>query len=204
MSTFDGDWFRKQLDAKGLSQAALARHLGLQPSAIVKLFNGMRRLKIDEAEKIGRFLGFPAEEVLRHAGVALTGNLKIDLSLDLIIDDAGNVKAAPALTIAGDTMARLKSNIPVQSEARYQVAQVRSPKGNLWQLDDNLVLFEEPTRLAPGPAGTMSIAKLRDGSMVMGKVIDWRKTGEATMKLVSGDSKKVEIAAATPVLLIVP
>src|SRR5437764_11747899 len=61
-------WFYDSLARIGASQADLARHLRLAPSAVSRMLNGERQVKLLEATQIASFLGVPPEEVLRHAG----------------------------------------------------------------------------------------------------------------------------------------
>ncbi|HVC50513.1 MAG TPA: S24 family peptidase [Stellaceae bacterium] len=63
----DAAWFHEALQRAGASQADLARHLGLAPSAVSRLVKGERQIKALEAVQIAAFLGVPPDEVLRHA-----------------------------------------------------------------------------------------------------------------------------------------
>lgn len=64
----DAMWFQQALDRAGASQADLARHLRLAPSAISRMLKGERQMKLTEAVQVAAFLGVSQEEVLRHAG----------------------------------------------------------------------------------------------------------------------------------------
>ena len=64
----DTMWFQGALDKAGASQADLARHLGLAPSAVSRMLKGERQMKLLEAVQTAAFLGVSQEEVLRHAG----------------------------------------------------------------------------------------------------------------------------------------
>lgn len=64
----DTIWFHNALERAGRSQADLARHLGLPPSAVSRLLRGERQVKLLEAVQIAQFLGVPQDEVSRHAG----------------------------------------------------------------------------------------------------------------------------------------
>lgn len=200
----DGEWFRKKLEAKRKSQAALARHLEVPPSTVTKMLNGSRKVKLDEADQIARFLSVSTEDVLSHLGVEFGGDTK-KLSISSVIDGAGVVRPSPApLEVSTETMDMLKANIPRDRRDNFQVAQIRATKGSLGLLDDTLLLFEEPQKMTPGRASVLSVSKLRDGTMVLGKVKEWRTTGEATIETMNGEKSNVNIAASTPVLLIVP
>jgi transcriptional regulator with XRE-family HTH domain len=64
----DTNWFQEGLDRAGVTQADLARHLGLAPSAVSRMMRGERQMKLLEAVQIALFLDVSQDEVLRHAG----------------------------------------------------------------------------------------------------------------------------------------
>jgi phage repressor protein C with HTH and peptisase S24 domain len=63
----DGSWFNQALVRVGSSQADLARHLRLAPSAVSRMLKGDRQMKPLEVVHIAAFLRVPEDEVLRHA-----------------------------------------------------------------------------------------------------------------------------------------
>jgi transcriptional regulator with XRE-family HTH domain len=63
----DGFWFHQALERAGASQADLARHLRLAPSAVSRMLKGERQMKQLEVVHIASFLRVSVEEVLRHA-----------------------------------------------------------------------------------------------------------------------------------------
>ena len=63
----DTAWFLSQLERAGLSQADLARHLRLAPSAVSRMLKGERQMKLLEAAQTADFLGLSQDEVLRRA-----------------------------------------------------------------------------------------------------------------------------------------
>jgi transcriptional regulator with XRE-family HTH domain len=64
----DTGWFQQALERAGATQADLARHLRLAPSAVSRMIKGERQMKLLEAVQVAGFLGLPEEEVLRRAG----------------------------------------------------------------------------------------------------------------------------------------
>src|SRR5580704_17778827 len=64
----DAIWIQQTLERAGASQADLARHLRLAPSAVSRMVKGERQMKLLEAVQIAAFLGVSQDEVLRHAG----------------------------------------------------------------------------------------------------------------------------------------
>jgi phage repressor protein C with HTH and peptisase S24 domain len=63
----DGSWFHQALERIDATQADLARHLRLAPSAISRMLKGERQMKPLEVVQIASFLRVPEEDVLRHA-----------------------------------------------------------------------------------------------------------------------------------------
>src|SRR5207237_5184348 len=63
----DGSWFNQALTRVGASQADLARHLRLAPSAVSRMLKGDRQMKLLEAAHASAFLGVSQDELLRHA-----------------------------------------------------------------------------------------------------------------------------------------
>lgn len=64
----DAAWFSGALERVEASQADLARHLGLAPSAVSRMLKGERQMKLGEAIQIAAFLGVTRDEVLERAG----------------------------------------------------------------------------------------------------------------------------------------
>jgi phage repressor protein C with HTH and peptisase S24 domain len=63
----DVSWFAQALERIGATQADLARHLRLAPSAVSRMLKGERQMKQLETVQIAGFLGVTPEDVLRHA-----------------------------------------------------------------------------------------------------------------------------------------
>jgi len=66
----DAMWFQQALERAGTSQADLARHLRLAPSAISRMLKGERQMKLLEAVQVSAFLGVSQEDVLRQLNPA--------------------------------------------------------------------------------------------------------------------------------------
>lgn len=63
----DALWFHQSLERIGATQADLARHLRLAPSAVSRMLKGERQMKQLETVQVAAFLGVSPDEVLRHA-----------------------------------------------------------------------------------------------------------------------------------------
>jgi hypothetical protein len=79
------EWVRQGLKKPGKSQSGLARHLGLDPSAINKLVNGKRILKGPEIGPTAEYLEEPPPALEPMATV--NGSITRP-SLDAILSDA--------------------------------------------------------------------------------------------------------------------
>lgn len=75
----DTIWFQQALDRAGLSQADLARHLRLAPSAVSRMLKGERQMKLLEAVQVAQFLGVSQDEVLHRAGEAAEPGPRLSL-----------------------------------------------------------------------------------------------------------------------------
>ena len=65
----DRDWFKDELKHQSKTSQQLAKYLGLDPSAVARLWSGDRRLLPDEAIKMSEFLGHPLDVILDKAGL---------------------------------------------------------------------------------------------------------------------------------------
>src|SRR5437773_12441519 len=63
----DTAWFLAALERAGVSQADLARHLRLAPSAVSRMPKGDRQMKLLEAAQTASLLAVSPDEVLRRA-----------------------------------------------------------------------------------------------------------------------------------------
>ena len=68
----DGRWLDDRLDLRGSNRAGLSRALGRDRSAVTKLVQGKRQLKLREVEVVAAHLGCPRETVMTWAGLGPT------------------------------------------------------------------------------------------------------------------------------------
>lgn len=69
----DPAWFQEQLRKKGKTNAALAKLLGVDRSAVTNMWKGRRRMKVEEQDKIAQFLGVSLQEIVAHWGEKSVG-----------------------------------------------------------------------------------------------------------------------------------
>ncbi|MET3612072.1 transcriptional regulator with XRE-family HTH domain [Rhizobium aquaticum] len=68
----DSEWFYRQLEKDGRSLRAMARALGLDPSAVSRMLKGERKMSADEQDGIAGYLGVSINEVAaRRRGEAV-------------------------------------------------------------------------------------------------------------------------------------
>jgi plasmid maintenance system antidote protein VapI len=73
---FNKPWFISRLQAIKLSQRRLAKMIDLDPSAVTLMFNGRRRITSDEVHKIANLFNVGVQEVMRHAGIDVTDDVR--------------------------------------------------------------------------------------------------------------------------------
>lgn len=68
----DSAWFYQQLEKEGRSLRAMARVLGLDPSAVSRMLRGERKMSAEEQDGIAAYLGASLSEVAaRRRGAAV-------------------------------------------------------------------------------------------------------------------------------------
>src|SRR5215470_15975309 len=104
----DAIWFQQALDRAGVSQADLARHLRLAPSAISRMIKGERQMKLAEAVQVAAFLGLSQDEVLRHAST----------EMEPVPRSGPPRRGRPPRAVGGTPVAARGEPIPIRSTER--------------------------------------------------------------------------------------
>lgn len=103
-SKLNAQWFQSELKAKNITQRALAKALGLDPSGVTLIFTHKRRLRLDEAPVVANLLGASLDDVLLNAGIAnqgmrLEGSVKVigavNAEFEVLIGKAKGPKSVP-------------------------------------------------------------------------------------------------------------
>ena len=105
----DTAWFLAALDRAGASQADLARHLRLAPSAVSRMLKGDRQMKLLEAAQTASFLGVSQDEVLRRASGEMPGGQQ---------PEGPRRRGRPPLAATAMRSATGTEPIPIRSAAR--------------------------------------------------------------------------------------
>jgi len=205
-SAVDKKWFFDKLDEQRKSVRGLARHLDLDASAVSRMLSGTRKMQIDEAHNIARFLNAPVQEVMRHAGVAkdLDG-LPTRILLAATIDEKGFVsRLKDPKPLPQSVIDRASSAISGKGNGRVIAAQIRASKGPLAMWDDAVVLFDPTDRVDNEAIGSLAVCRKMDGNQVLVRVERARKTGEATVRCANDVQLDVTLDTASPVIAVIP
>ena len=212
MAEIDGAWFHNQLDDRGQSLRALARHLGKDASAVSRTFSGKRRMTMEEAAEIAAFLGVPVTEVMRHAGIAGRAGtpgygegLGPKILLSATIGEDGEVcSLAEPQPLPQAVLDKAQLAIGAGRNRAIIAAQVRASSGPLSIWDDAVLLFAPADSIEPGAIGALSICGLKGGKQILVKLDRARKTGEARVVSPAGKIEEAVLTTATPVLVLIP
>ncbi|MBB3590561.1 transcriptional regulator with XRE-family HTH domain [Rhizobium sp. BK529] len=206
MAEIDGDWFHRQLEGKGQSLRALARHLGKDASAVSRTFSGKRRMTMEEAAEIAAFLGVSVTDVMHHAGItADREGLGPRIPLSATIGEDGEVRPLPESQPLPQAV--LDRALPAIGASRHHTiiaAQVRASSGPLSIWDDAVLFFAASDGIEPGAIGALSICGLKGGKQILAKLDRARKTGEARVVSPAGKSEEVTLVMGAPVLVVIP
>lgn len=152
----DTDWFRLRMEIQKISQRKLAKAIGMDPGALSLTLRGMRKMQIDEANRIAQVLLVPTVEVIRAAGIEELSGEKtvpvvgyVDIDQTVIIDEQNPVArvASPPDLPAGSMAVQFKPGYP----------------GGF--LPDALAFFQKPSGVSHDAIQRFSIVKEKDGSI---------------------------------------
>lgn len=152
-------WFRDRLADKEMSQRGLARMLDIDPAAASLMLRGKRRMTPHEAHQIAVILGVPLNEVMRHAGIEVTEDVR-RVPVASFVDEHGVVTSMPVGT--HDTVMG-PADCPVGTYA----VQVRSHAS----IKDGWLLFVTPAqRPAAENADQLCLVATTEGKQVLAVV----------------------------------
>lgn len=193
----DTKWFRDRLADRGMSQRALARHMGLDAAAVSLMLRGRREMKLTEAAEVARLLGVPAEDVIEAAGVRMSSG-GAEVPVVGWVDGQSEMHWEPT----GDKVLHPGGQLP-PTISGVQCRTAGSPLAHM----DGWMLFgcaDAPKGVQADAIGRLSFCRLKNGviflavpqrSYTRGR---WDLTGPAT------SAKGAQLEWAVPVLLIQP
>lgn len=205
MTKIDRDWFIDTLADQGKSVRGLARHMGVDASAASRMLSGKRKMRMDEAGIIARFLGASVTEVLAHAGVAIDlDGQPTRVVLAAIINGDGVLERLPeARPLPQSVIDRAQAALGGRNSS-VVAAQVRAPTGPLSILDDAVILFSPSENVSHDAIGSLSICRLREGQQILARIERARKTGEARVIGIDGIGHEIVLTTASPVIALIP
>lgn len=205
MATIDKAWFMEQLQNQGKSVRGLARHMDLDPSAVSRMLSGERRMRMEEAAEIARFLSAPVNEVINHAGVAidLDGRPTRIILTSVITETGAMERLTDPRALPQSLIERAQAAVHGVNETVI-AAQIRATDGPLVLWDDAIVLFRPTETVSHDAIDALAICRLHSGEQILAKIERARKTGEARVLDVANTRREVVLQTATPVLAVLP
>ncbi len=199
----DKRFFLAALDAAGLSQRGLAKLMELDVSAISLLLDGARRMHLDDARKLSRFLNVPIHRVLAAADLpmpaegvfpGLPAGTKI-MRAEMPQTPPPTVKIMGSVDSAGRVMlssAQRDTRLPMVPK---DVIALEGANGCIY-------FCQRPTTFDPRAVGRLACVRLIDdlrlARLTVGDDDNWHLT------FADGTSIDAHVDAASPVLLIKP
>lgn len=193
----DTIWFKSRLAGKDLTQAALARHLKMDTSAVSRMIQGTRKFKLEEAGAVAKVLSVSVEEVLARAGadVAIPSEDELSSTGTMVmgwIDGAGEIRGEG---VEGPKkVERISGFGPSVWALRHQCEGA---------LDGSLIYFVPTQEIDPQAIGKLSVVKREDGGSMLRVIKRGYDRGTFNcFKLCNIDtiSEKVRLVSAAPVL----
>lgn len=158
-------WFRDQLKRMNVSQREVARLLGINQAVISHMFNGTRKMPLDEVPKWAKILGVPESDILTNAGIqsstaaALSGSASLEISgwvdgeLSVHFNDKKGLKGP------------LSAPNPL-TETMISVVRCQTAGSPFEGMDGALLYFQNHGIFDPEAIGRLCIVKIQDRFLV--------------------------------------
>lgn len=199
-SAVDSTWFVRRLGELGETQRALARFLEADPSTVSKMLSGLRRIRLEEAERLARFLRVPLLEVLEHAGVALEGLGGSAAGAPLVgfVDGAGRIRPHRG----GSETILLPLADTVAAHPELVALRLDDPES----LMDGWTFFYAPSsRVEAGAVGRLAVVRSRGGRGESLAVVEAGAAPDSFLvNRFDGSQASLRLTSAAPVVLISP
>ena len=105
----DSEWFYRQLEKEGQSLRAMARALGLDPSAVSRMLKGERKMSAEEQDGIADYLGVSINEVATRRRGEVAGFAEKGQEGFVVDEPVGGYTEKPALLRRGQEDGEPKS-----------------------------------------------------------------------------------------------
>jgi len=112
-----GDWLKRELKERNISQYALAKKIDVTPTHINHIINHRRKPSADMLKAIAKGLQLPVEEIYRRAGILkpVTENTKQTEELLYLFDQFPDNEKADLITYMRIKLAMLEKQIKKSS-----------------------------------------------------------------------------------------
>jgi transcriptional regulator with XRE-family HTH domain len=199
----DDQFFRDALRAADKSQREMARFMGLDPAAITLMLQGRRAMQLSEAQQIAGFLGVTIEDVLRHAGLQLSGDDGGTAARPLSVPLIGTIGAGGEVRLDAKTNGKTvdaPAKMPAEAAALRAIEDVFAPV----VMRGALLYFKPSNVVEPSAIGRLAVVRLGNRSIKLRHVAPGFDFDRFTLTDQQGSQENVGLTAATPVLWIKP
>jgi transcriptional regulator with XRE-family HTH domain len=130
----DKDWYLEQLRRRELTQATVAKLMGVDPATLSYAVNGTRELKVKEASALAQILDVPVTEIMRRWGFEVPNDHRTVPVTHWINDDMTTSERSQPFN-------RTPAPPDVPSDASAAVFRPTHGVGGFW---DGMTAFVEP------------------------------------------------------------
>ncbi|MET1025680.1 MAG: helix-turn-helix transcriptional regulator, partial [Dongiaceae bacterium] len=197
------------------SQREMARFMGLDPSAITLMFQGRRAMQLTEAQQIAQFLGVAIEDVLRNAGLELSGTPKpADGRQGAAHQQAGS-QSQSAVPLAGTIDAKGELHLDLKGAKQTIDIPLRLPPGAVavraagdvfppTVMRGALIFFRPGEAVEPAAIGRLAVLRLGNKKLCLAHVAPGFELDRYNLTDSGGGKENITLVSATPVLWIKP
>ena len=158
----DKRYFQDQLRLHGITQTKLAELLGFKNrGSISQLFDGSRKMQLDEASELARILGLPIEDIMRAAGLSVEG---IRSKKDTV-EVAGHIDAAGIIHFGAEGLkGQRKAPLPAfgaPGPNKLKALRYQTGGTQMDAMNGGLVYYQPSTTLILEDIGRLSVIVAR-------------------------------------------
>lgn len=167
MTEINERYFKAAMKDAGYSLRQLSKKMGKDHSGVSLMFRGRREMRMSEAAELARLLNLPLTDVLKNAGMPLTG----ENSVPVIgyVDGEGEVHM-----LDGDD----RYNIPLPEGSPPSSAVVcRTAMSPLELMDGWTIFIEEPKAATQEHLNRLCVVKVKNGTTLLRTVRRGYKPG---------------------------
>lgn len=161
VSTVDKAFFLNAIRDKGLSMRGLAKTMGLSShSQLSNVFDGTRRLQLDEAAVLADALGVSIKEVMERTGARKAAPRRARLH--------GYLSGSGEVTTQTNDLIRVQ--VPEELPVGCVAIQARTADTALSWMDGWVFFGTQASEVEPGCVGRLSYVKVENGPAVVATV----------------------------------